>query len=210
MSRFLKQAIALVCLVGVVCAGWFDLRQSKAGEHTGIGGITTEKTRDYIIDTFGDAEDPLELAYRVYLFALKHFVYDENYSSPVFQTTDNQRFIFQNDFRGVCLDFSAFVKTVFCVVCEEKGWENVSCYVALGYTLPPDEGHAVNYITIEEPDGSVTIYELDTTWDLSRRDKGKKLQALGYHQTAQSREQVTDTIREIFADFYKYKVVILK
>lgn len=209
MSKFLKQVIALVCLICVICAGWFDLRQAGEGEVTGLGGITTEKTRDYILETFGDAEAPLELAYRVYLFALDRFAYDET-GSRVFQTANNERFIFQRHFSGVCLDFSAFVKTVFCVVCEEKGWDNVSCYVALGYTLPPDAGHAVNYITIAREDGAVTIYELDITWDLSRREEGKKLQALSYHQTVESAGQVTDTIRQIFGDFYKYKVIFLK
>lgn len=209
MGRFLKKLIALGCLVCILLAAGFDVLQSRSGNANSIGSIVTPETRHFILLEFGSAVGPKDLAYKVLDFSLRNFTYDDE-TVGFFQSADTNRFIFQKDFHGVCLDFAAFVKTVFCVIAEEKGWEHVGCYVALGIGLRPRGGHALNYITVENPDGTVTIYELDTTWDLGRYQSHQLLQELSYSVVAESPQQVEDKIHEAFDSYYQYSLMFLK
>ena len=208
MRKFCKLLLTLV-LIGCICfSAQSFITNADNGTDCTMGGIITEQTERFILDTFDSACSPEELANQILAFCLTHFTYDKS-SITIPQTADTNRFIFKNDFRGVCMDFSAFVKSVFQVVGRHKGWEHVGCNVVLGHDLRAREGHAVNYICVKAPDGTVTIYELDLTRDLAFHNKGRKVQGIGYSLVADSVDTVPRTIRNTFSESYKYPIVVI-
>ncbi len=208
MRKFCKLLLSLI-LIGCICfSAHTFITNANNGTDCTMGGIITEQTEHFILETFGSAGSPEELANQLLDFALEHFTYDED-SITVPQTADTNRFIFKNGFRGVCMDFSAFVKSVFQVVGRHKGWEHVGCHVVLGHSLRSRDGHAVNYLSVKNPSGTVTIYEFDVTWDLSRHQKSKSVQGLGYSVVVDSPESVPQAIRTAFSEFYKYPILVI-
>ena len=208
MRKFCKLLLFII-LVGCI---YFSVHSFITNANTGtdctMGRIITEQTEHFILDTFGFADSPEALANLILDFILEHFTYDES-SVTIPQTADTNRFIFKNDFHGVCMDFSAFVKSVFQVICRHKGWEQGGCHVVLGYGLRSRVGHAVNYLSVKNPDGTVTIYEFDTTRDLTLRQKGQAVQGIQYSIVADSPDAVPQVIREAFSEFYKYPILII-
>lgn len=208
MRKFYKLLLTLV-LIGCICfSAQSFITNANNGTDCTMGGIITEQTQRFILDTFDNACSPEELANQILTFCLTHFTYDKS-SITIPQTADTNRFIFKNDFHGVCMDFSAFVKSVFQVVGRQKGWEHVGCSVVLGHDLRAREGHAVNYIWVKAPDGTVTVYELDLTRDLTLHNKGRNVQGIGYSLVADSVDAVPRTIRSAFSEFYKYPIIVI-
>ena len=208
MRRFGKLLLTLV-LIGCICSSVCTfITNANTGTDCTMGGIITEQTERFILDVFGCADSPEELADLLLEFALEHFTYDQN-SITIPQTADTNRFISKNNFHGVCMDFSAFVKSVFQVISRNKHWDHVGCHVVLGNDSPFREGHAVNYISVKNPDGTVTIYEFDVTRDLSRHREGKSVQGIRYFFIVPSPEAVPQAIRNAFSQFYKYPYLII-
>lgn len=208
MRKFCKLILVLVMIGCISCSVHIFITNANNGTNCSTGGIITEQARQFILDTFGNTDSPEELANCILRFALENFTYDESYTSLP-QTADTNRFIFKNDFHGVCMDFSAFVKSVFQVVGQDNGWEHVGCHIVLGHDLRQREGHAVNYLTVRSADGTVRIYEFDVTQDLTRHSKGKPVQGIGYSVVVSSPETVPQTIRKAFSDFYKYPYLVI-
>lgn len=208
MKNFYKFALSLV-LFGCICFSFNTfVTNANNGTDCTMGGIITEQTERFILDNFDSASTPEDLANLLLTFTLEHFVYDEN-SITIPQTADTNRFIFKNDFHGVCMDFSAFVKSVYQVVCRYKRWQHVGCHVVLGHDFQSREGHAMNYISVKTADGEVTIYELDLTRDLDRHQNGKSVQGIKYSFVVTSSEAVPQAIRDAFSQFYKYPHLVI-
>ena len=208
MKTFFKLLLFLIMAVCLVFSIHSFITNANNGTNCSTGGIITGQTEQFIIDTFGCACSPEELAKYILHFALKNFTYDED-SISFPQTADINRFIFLHDFHGVCMDFSAFVKSVFQVICRHKGWEHVGCHVVLGHDLRQREGHAVNYITVKMPDGTVKVYEFDVTRDLAIYKKGREPQGIRYFLFAVSQEAVPKIIRKAFSEFYQYPILVV-
>ncbi len=184
------------------------LSDSKAGFERSMGGIVTEETKKFYLEKFGSAETPEDLTDALLAFALENFVYDDSVVSRP-QIADNHRFIFKNCFHGVCMDFSAFVKSAVQVVSDEKGWDHVGCVVVLGYDSVFSEGHATNYIVIENPDGTAKIFVLDTTWEVDRNKKGLPLQGLNFYYPVTKEENRKEKINALFDSYYQYRVSVV-
>ncbi len=208
MKKFLRLILLPVVAVCMFVSAFSVISGTNTGTETTMGGIVTRQTEQFILQNFGEAESAEELANDLLTFALKNFVYDERYMDYP-QTADTNRFIFQHDFHGVCLDFAAFVKSTFQVICRHKGWDNVGCNVAIGLDIFGKKGHAANYITVKAPDGSARIYALDTTWDLDRSRLRAPLQRLRSFVTVPTATEIPDTIRSVFLEYYRFSACII-
>lgn len=208
MRNFFKLLLSLI-LIGCICFSFYIfITNANNGTDCTMGGIITKQTENFILDTFGSARSPEDLANQILKFALEHFTYDPN-SITIPQTADTNRFISKNDFHGVCMDFSAFVKSVYQVICRYKHWNHVGCHVVLGVDFQSRKGHAMNYISAKNANGEVTIYEFDLTRDLSRHQNGKSVQGIAYFFVVASSETVPQTIRNAFSQFYKYPYLVI-
>ena len=202
MKKFISIFAALCVVVCMVSTFLSDCNTAVSPSYA-IGGVVNEQTQRFIRYTFSQAASPEDLALRICRFAYRNFTYDlTTMKTP--QLADTNRFIFENDFRGVCLDFAVFTKAVFSVICQDKGWDYTSCYVALGNNPLQGSGHAVNYISIAQPDGTYLVYELDVTRDLNQFTHFKKPQELAYRFVVEDSEQIRDAVIDCFRDFYKY------
>lgn len=181
---------------------------TTVGAARGSGGIVTKETKAFFLETFGEAETPEALVKSLHSFALENFVYDEAALVRP-QTTDHHRFVFKRQFHGVCLDFSVFVKAAFDTVCEEKGWDHAACAVVIGINSLFSEGHAVNYVVIENPDGSAKVFELDTTWELGRKEMGKALQGVDFYYPIGKTESAKEKVEALFDSYYQYRISIV-
>ena len=204
MKNFCKYTLFLLLLSCIIFSSISFNTAANAGKNCLAGGVITREVADFILDRFSDCVSPEDLADRVLRFALENFVSDPNTMTKP-QTVNNHRFIFENDFHGVCMDFSTFVQTVFQLVCRYKGWDNIGCHIALGYNFNGSAGHAVNYISVGLPNGGVKIYALDTTWYLNRYETNRPLQALSLFFYSFSHETVSETIKTAFQSQYKYR-----
>ena len=202
MKKFLCFAATLCALLTMGLTAFADFTAASDGTGCSLGGPVTEDTQRFVRYNFSHAVSPEDLALMICDFAYENFTYDKDaVSFP--QTADTNRFIFENHFTGVCLDYAAFTRTVFNIICRDKGWDHVGCHVALGNDLKRD-GHAVNYISVEQPDGSVVIYEFDVTRDLTRFQQGKAPYELRFFFIAKNTRQVRDTIMSAFRTIYSY------
>lgn len=196
----MKKLISLVMvLTMIVCTliSFRALSEGDTGKSCYTGTVLTKETEAFCLETFRDARSPEHLAKLVIRFALERFTYDEGCATCP-QTIDTNRFIFKNTFHGVCADFAAFFNTVIQTVSRHKGWEYVGCHTMLGMDLASGSGHAVNYLSVRQADGTVFVYEIDTTWDLARHKAGYSIQGLRHYCVVASAADIPDAIRSLF------------
>lgn len=205
-----KILAVLVCLCFLLTCAFTVVTthsQNRSGSYSVINGVITDRVTDFIIENFSSAEGPLVLAKMLTEFSLQNFTYDEK-AIGVIQSVNLERFIFDRNFTGVCLDFATFVKTVFCIVAEHNGWDNVACYCAFVLkAFDPKSGHAFNYIAIKDDSGNATVYEFDTTWDLTRHQKGQKLQEVNVNFVAESGSDVPKKIESFIRREFSYNII---
>ena len=202
MKKFLCFIAAVCVFLSMGLTAFADITAANNGTGCSLGGPVTRETQRFVRYNFSQATSPEDLALMICDFAYENFTYDKGAIS-IPQTANTNRFIFEKQFVGVCLDYAAFTRTVFNIICRDKGWDHVGCHVALGNDLKRD-GHAVNYISVEQPDGSVVIYEFDVTRDLTRFQKNKEPYELRFFFIAKNSREVRNTIMSAFRTIYKY------
>ncbi len=168
VAKFSLTALVVVLsLITVLTTFAVTLTQNASGGYNGICEISRD-SKEWIIDNFGDYETPDELMLGLLRFALKEFTY-KNMGYFLIQTADFDRFIGENDFHGVCFEFSVFAKTVALVWAEEKGVGIKAFICNVWYWKGGKrQGHSYNYF---EYNGK-TFY-LDLTADQNHFSKGE-------------------------------------
>lgn len=171
------------------------------GNNPFTGYVITAETEAFCIEQFQKAHSPEHLASLVIDFALKHFTYDMSYmTSP--QTLDVNRFIFKNNFHGVCADYAVFVNTALQVVSKHRGWDHMSTHMIFCIDTEQRSGHMFNYMSVRQPDGSVMVYEIDTTWDQVRYQRGMQIQGIHHHYRVDSEADIPTAVRILYAYSY--------
>lgn len=172
MKKFLYFIFSLAICISTVLTGKTVIEQCCSGGFSGTLGKISPEVEDLILATFMDVDTPAELLLEVSEFACENFVYDDS-AEPILQLLDMADFIFDQDFHGVCYDFTGFVKVVFNVISQQKGWKDVRCYGILVKEKKGDRiGHAYNYITFPGKEGEVVLC-YDATRDVALRREGK-------------------------------------
>ena len=200
----------LVCLAFLATCAFTVLttrKQNRSGSYSVINGVITEQVSDFLVENFQGADTPEKLAEMLTDFSQKNFTYDEK-TIDFIQNVNLERFIYEQNFTGVCLDFATFVKATFCTIAKENNWENVSCYCAfVSRLLDRKSGHVMNYITVKNDSGDTTVYEFDTTWDLNRYENGKKLQGISVGFTVKNGGDVPKEIEAFVRREFSYNLV---
>jgi len=205
MKRFFRGLIAIICVVIMVFAAHTDKMSKLSGTENSISGHISAKTEEFIIKEFGSAKSPAQLMAMVSAFSMKNFVYDGRVVG-VLQVIDVNKFVFEQNFHGVCLDFSVFTKTVFSVICEHNNFEKVACYTVLGQT-PFSEGHAVNYIAFPLTEDLTAVYFLDLTDVVAAAKAGKAPKHI--EGEIVEKDKVQGHIKAHFEEKFDYTFTIL-
>lgn len=171
MKKFYKILLTTVVLllsaVTVFVSLAVGITGNASGGYNGVCEISAD-SKEWIIDNFGDYETPDELMTGLLHFAITEFTY-ENMGYFLIQTANFDKFIGENNFHGVCFEFSVFAKTVALVWAEEKGLPLKAFICNVWYWKGGKrQGHSYNYF---EFDGR-TVY-LDLTADQNHFRKGE-------------------------------------
>ena len=196
-ARILLTAVVVVlsCLtIFSTCA--VGINQNASGGFSSVCDISRE-SKDWILENFREYETADELMNGMLRFALKEFTYkDMGYF--LIQTANFDKFIGENDFHGVCFEFSVFAKTVALVWAEEKGVDMKAYICNVWYWKGGKrQGHSYNYF---EYDGD-TVY-LDLTADNSHFKKGELQYVYGAVKTHLTKEEYNKTLYEKSYAYY--------
>jgi len=169
--KFSYRAITILLVVLIVAGAWINKStEDNSGYYSSVTSPMTASDKQWVHDTFGGYETFEEFLYEGLIkFAIKNFVYDDNYNHYFLVV---QRFNFnefrQDDFHGVCYQFAQFAKSV---VLELYGKEVKSfvCDVRLNRNF--NKTHSYNYFIIEDADGNKETYFVDLTSVLSHYKK---------------------------------------
>lgn len=157
--------VSLMLILTVVCGMVFTYTQNYGGRYTGIYNLS-KSDKEWVIERFGDCTDIECLLNCVEDYALENFEYDTP-KKQVFQYFDFRDTITTN--KGICFDFSCFLKAC-CLVWSEQTNTELKVYVVDVCRNLLATHHSYNVVTM--PDG--TNYYIDLTTDLSRHTKGKE------------------------------------
>lgn len=192
-AKLFVQVVAVVLLAALlVCSVYATRQQGAAGSYTAVTTLT-ERSRQWITDTFGHCQSVVELMLSVNAFACRNFVYVDKFYVQHF---DFDQFVFEDSFHGLCFDFACFMKCVALVWSEHRGLTDVRAYVACVDLPDSTQYHAYNFIC----DGDVTYY-LDLTTDVSRTAAGKDPQLFF---------DIGDQTFAQYAESYREKIIALQ
>ena len=161
---FAMLTIALAISVTFSCFN--SARQDTSGSYSAASTVT-EKSAQWILEQFGHCQTIPGLLLEIDRFGCKNFVYDASGLS-VLQHFDLEKFLFENNFHGVCYDFSCFVKSVVLVWSDANQQQGVEAYVYSVF-LPDGAAHAYNFVIA---DGRT--YYLCLTTNVGAVSSGKK------------------------------------
>lgn len=159
--------LAIALAASFALSAFTSTQQKRGGGYSTLTTITDE-SREWILDQFGDCRTIPELLTEMDHFAAENFTY----GFPRKQILQNfwlDTFLFEDDFLGVCFDFSCFAKCVVLVWKEAHQRDDVQVYVYDVRTK--NGGHSYNFIM---EDGHTWFLCLTT--DVTRASKGQKLQ----------------------------------
>ena len=190
MHIFKKICYGLLAVTLVISIGFSlvtSAEQNLSGGYSTLSTVT-DKSSAWILENFGHCNTVAELLEALDQFGCENFIYDLS-AIPVIQAFDLDKFIFQDDFHGVCFDFSCFVKCVVLVWKEAHGRQDVQAFV-YDVFLPNRKGHSYNFIL---EDGRTWYLCLTTNND--RVKKGKE--SLGAIEiTGQTPEEYAESYNE--------------
>jgi len=197
--KIIYRSLTVLLLIALVFGMFTNyLQERTAGRYTGATSLMSNASKEWIIDTFGENESFEELLDDMTVFVCENFVYDVNYmhNEPV-QWFDFGRF--KNDnWRGVCFDFSNWAKVV---VLEWSSFKNVGvqCYIVdVNPKTVGESGHSYNYFIYNDD----TFY-VDYTALLREYNRGKayNMYAKNIGKTSMydySANQYSDVIAKIY------------
>ena len=205
MRKFIQVIIAIaLCITSAIYVSK-DIQARYSGSYSLIGGSISQEAEKFILEEFSNVNSPQELSRSISQFAFCNFVYDLS-ATPHPQYADIDRFIYEMDFHGVCFEFAAFVKNVFCVIAENKGWGNTKCYLISGYHIldggDTSNNHSWNCIAITDENGDATLYNYDLTIDLTRYKKEQIPYGLSYAVRVSSQSNLISAIKEHAKNVY--------
>lgn len=165
LKLFLSALVIGALMAATVCGCLTTYRQNTSGGYSSLSTVT-EKSSQWIMDSFGHCRSVEELLEELSLFARENFVYqDRNYG--LLQDFQMDTFVFEEDFHGVCHDFSCFAKCVVLVWGQERQVDvQVYVYDLLTRTRAR---HSYNYVVA---DGRTWF--MDLTTDVTRAKNGKE------------------------------------
>ena len=165
MKKFVVFLVAFMLVASLALSVQASYTQKTGGSYSTVTPVT-QRSREWILTQFGHCQTLPELLQAIDDFGCANFVYEE-WAWGFIQEFNLDRFLFSWDYRGVCFDFSCFVKSVVTVWSEEKGRSDVQAFV---YDVHLKNGGRHSYNFIFE-DGH--IWYLCLTTNVSRTTNGK-------------------------------------
>ena len=113
--KFSYRAITILLAVLIITGAFVNKStEDNSGYYSSVTSPMTASDKQWVHDAFGGYETFEEFLYEGLIkFAIKNFVYDDNYNHYFLVV---QRFNFnefrQDDFHGVCYQFAQFAKSV--------------------------------------------------------------------------------------------------
>jgi len=147
--KFFYRAVTVLLLISISTGLFVNYTEEmEAGGYTGTNSVMRPQSKQFVVDTFGEYETFEDLFYvGLPHFIFENFIYDLNYMhTEPHQSFDFERF--RNEgWRGVCLNYAQFAKSVVLVWSEYKNID-VKCFVV--DTLMNDgSGHTYNYFVYD-------------------------------------------------------------
>ena len=162
--------VLAIALTATFALTVFTSSQQKQGGGYSALTTVTEQSQTWILEQFGHCQTVPELLNELDQFAVAHFTYGYP-RKQILQNFWLDTFIFEDDFLGVCFDFSCFAKCVVLVWKEAHRRDDVQAYVYDVHTKKG--GHSYNFIM---EDGHTWFLCLTT--DVTLASEGKKLQGI--------------------------------
>lgn len=174
MKVFLKILTYVVCVIlaaaTVFASVFVSYSQNTSGGYSSICEIDKE-SREWIAENFYQYETVPQLLWGISKFAADNFTYSER-KYFLIQGADFDKFIFRDDFNGVCFEFAVFAKVVAVCWAEEKNVD-LDCFVCNIHYFDENKkrtGHSYNYFELDDQ-----CFILDLTVDVSCRKNGEEL-----------------------------------
>lgn len=164
---FLKAIVCVLILATLGVSVYSCYTQNMSGGYSSVCEIDS-KNREWILDNFSHCNTAVELLRAISDFAVNNFTYSDR-SYFFIQTADFDRFVFEDNFHGVCFEFAVFAKTVATVWAEEKKVAMKSYICNTWYFSHSKQvGHSYNFFEV----GDKTLL-LDLTCDVSLAKQGQ-------------------------------------
>lgn len=120
--------LALAFATSFAFSAFASSQQKSGGDYSAISTIT-ERSSQWMLEQFGHCQTIPELLDEIDRFGCENFVYERLYKMQMIQSFDLDKFIFEDDFHGVCFEFSSFVKCAVLVWKEAHHRDDVQAYV---------------------------------------------------------------------------------
>ncbi len=165
-----RTTVIVIMALVIIITGLNTLSQNNSGYYSAVCGRITERSRDFILENFGEYEKVEDFLIALDIYGMTEFTYDGT-MNELLQHFDFDEFVFEKSFTGLCFDFACFAKCTSLVWAESKGID-LKCYV---YDVKTSAGpHSYNYFI----HGDKT-YFLDITHDNTCYAKDKLDNAWG-------------------------------
>lgn len=146
MKKVCAVLVSLMLFATMATSAYTSYTQKTSGSYTTVTPVT-DRARDWMLAQFGACETVPELLAAIDAFGCENFVY-EDWNWGLVQHYDLERFLFREDYHGVCFDFSCFVKCVVTVWSEAHGRDDVQAFV-YDVHLKKGANHSYNFIREE-------------------------------------------------------------
>lgn len=167
LKKIMCGVIISTLLATAVCACLTSARQNTTGRYSALSTVT-ERSETWILEQFGHCQSIEELLAEMSRFACDNFVYWHRQYGLI-QDFQLDTFLFEEDFHGVCHDFSCFAKCVVLVWSQARQQEDIEVYI---YDLNTQNNakHSYNFIRHEG-----RTWYIDLTSDVTRAGKGMQV-----------------------------------
>ena len=169
MRIFKTVACIILCALFVTSfafSAYASSQQKGQGDYSAITTVT-ERSSQWMLDQFGHCRTVPELLEEIDRFGCENFVYEDLYTIQIIQSFDLDKFLFEDDFHGVCFEFSSFVKCAVLVWKEAHHREDVQAFV-YDVKKGSDWRHSYNFVM---EDGYTWF--LCVTTDNTRTNRGQ-------------------------------------
>lgn len=170
MRIFKTVACIILCALFVTSfafSAYASSQQKGQGDYSAITTVT-ERSSQWMLDQFGHCRTVPKLLEEIDRFGCENFVYEDLYTIQIIQSFDLDKFLFEDDFHGVCFEFSSFVKCAVLVWKEAHQRDDVQVYV-YDVRRSLQSTHSYNFIT---EDGHTWF--IDMTVNNNRWTHGQK------------------------------------
>lgn len=168
--KALKTICSTLLVIALLATAGFSYRasrqQNESGGYSAVSTVT-ERSSQWMLEQFGDCRSVPELLLKVDRFACDNFVYETQTYPFVVQAFDLDKFIFEDNFHGMCFEFSSFVKCAVLVWKEAHHREDVQAFV-YDVKKGSDWRHSYNFVM---EDGYTWF--LCVTTDNTRTNRGQ-------------------------------------